>query len=158
MLKETVDVNGHRFSRTSTAMRVDGAYVLEGWTSWNYKRSLKPGKSYGNKANPQNRTRGKAEYSMDITVYEADYEKLVRYLILKSPTKGLGEQVFQLTGTLFEFDLGSVVIIGERCRITDEDATSGDNDDENMMKLTLDPMKILRNGVPMVSENTPLGI
>ena len=65
------DNDGEQFSRTSVTLsavatatragvtqQIAQAMRIEGWIEWKYKRSLKPGKSWNNKATPQARTRG----------------------------------------------------------------------------------------------------
>lgn len=167
------DNDGEQYSRTSVTLsaiatatragvtqQIAPALRIEGWSSWKYKRSLKSGKAYNNKAAPQNRTRGKAEFSSTLVIQHTAWIVLEDYLYTIGATtnKGSFEQSFQLTAIAFEQALGSTRWDAIGCRVQDEDGGPDKDSDESMdVSLDLDPMNIFRDGKAIVRENTPFG-
>lgn len=149
------DINGHRYSRTSVDLRVNNTFKVKGWSSLNWGKKLTPGKTWGNKAKPQNRTRGKFEPTAEIEIYFEDYQLLMVYLA------GIGEPLGQgymevaalWTAVAFERVIGStrVEIIG--ARIADDSVAVTNSDDQLMKKVTLDVMDIKENGLSAVIES-----
>lgn len=167
------DSDGEQFSRTSVTLsaiatatkgnvtqQIAPAQRVEGWVSWKYKRSLKPGKGYNNKAAPQHRTRGKAEFSSTIVLLAAAWVILEDYLYQYGAANNRGpwEQSFQLTATAFEQSMGSVRWDAIGCRVTDDDGGPDKDSDEALEStVELDVMNIFRDGKGIVRENTPFG-
>jgi len=167
------DNDGEQFSRTSVTLsavatatragvthQIAQAMRIEGWIEWKYKRSLKPGKSWNNKATPQARTRGKAEFSSTLTMQHTSWIILEDYLYATGALSNRGsfEQSFQLTAIASEFNLGQVRWDAIGCRVSDEDGGPGKDSDEQMeAALQLDVMNIFRDGKGIVRENTPFG-
>jgi hypothetical protein len=167
------DSDGEQFSRTSitlsaiatatrgtTTTQIAAAQRIDGWVSWKYKRSLKPGKGYNNKAAPQIRTRGKAEFSSTLVLLAAQWVILEDYLYTVGAAKNRGpwEQSFQLTATAFEQSMGSVRWDAVGCRVMDDDGGPDKESDEPLEStVELDVMNIFRDGRGIVRENTPFG-
>jgi len=167
------DIDGARYSRTSVDLSATATQTvqgvtsqiapslrIEGWTSWTYSRELVPGKSWGHRAKPQTRTRGKFTPASELGLFMEDYILLERYLGLVGAARGRGafEQSFQLTATLFELALGTTRWDMTGCRIEkDGSGPEKENDDELEVKLTLNVMDIFRDGQSVVFENTPFG-
>ena len=168
------DTNGARYSRASVDLsaiptrNVPGAGVvqiapsirIEGWTSWSWKWSLKPGKGWTHRSKPQTRTTGKFDPSMEIGMDFEQYILLRRGLTAAGAAigKGPAQVAFQLTGTLYEIDLDTTRWDGIGCRI--EDFSGGpekDSDDTLDVKLGLNVMDVLLDGQSEVYENTPFG-
>jgi len=155
------DYVGEGWSRSSSDTSVDNAIRLPGTLSLDIDRKLTPGKSYGSRALPQARSRGKAEFSAKWTGLQLDYEQLCAYLISKGAPlrQGLFEVSFQMTCTVFEPTIGTVRwdILG--ARITDESTSPVKDGDDGIIQtaLDLDVMNILKNGVGIVREQSPFG-
>jgi len=151
--QRTVDVNGLFLSRTSVNITVDNfPYLLFKSVHWNAK--LTPGKTWGNKATPRGRGRGKFEPTADMELYVEDYDQLVRQLAAKNPTRGWMANSFTLTVTMSEPDKGTTTVQLIGCRVTEDDISVGDGDDQLSNKLTLDVMNIVRDNIPYVVEST----
>jgi hypothetical protein len=155
------DFAGHRYSRTSSNVSIDNALNLEGVLSLTIHRKLTPGKTWGKRAKPQSRTRGKYEPDAKMKLYVEDYNLLLGYLETKGEALLMGsfEVPFQVTCTIFEPTLGTTRwdILG--CRITDESVepvTDGD-DKEVEVDLDLDVMDILKDRKSVVREASPFG-
>jgi hypothetical protein len=167
------DNDGEAFSRTSvqlsaiaTATRnnvtqqIAPALRIEGWVSWKYKRSLKPGKGYNSKATPQVRTRGKAEFSNTLVLQAAQWVVLEDYLYATGAVSNRGsfEQSFQLTAIAFERNLGSIRWDAIGCRVTDDDGgPEKESDDPLESTVELDVINMFRDGKGIVRDNTPYG-
>jgi hypothetical protein len=155
------DLLGNRYSRTSADVSVDNALVIEGCLGMSVHRKVTRGKSWGHRANPQARTRGKAEYDGKITLYHEDYNLLFAYLTAKGVPFGFGpfDVAFVLTCTLFEPLLGTTRWDLLGCSITDESVAliEEDSDKQIPVPLELDVMLILKDGIGIVTENTPFG-
>ncbi|HVZ89638.1 MAG TPA: hypothetical protein VHG72_21935 [Polyangia bacterium] len=153
------DFNGHRYSRTSSNWDVDNALRIEGLISAQVTRKLTPGKSWGHRAKPQARTRGKFEPDAKVKLYMEDYNLLMNYLVAKGQPFGFGpfEVSWQLTGTLFETTLGTTRwdILG--VRITNEDISPTEDGDDKQVEvsLDLDVMDLLKDGFGVVNEQSP---
>lgn len=167
------DNDGEQYSRTSVTLsaiatatrnrvtqQIAPAVRIEGWESWKYKRSLKAGLAYNNKATPQNRTRGKAEFSSTIVLQHTSWIVLEDYLYAVGATHNRGsfEQSFQLTAIAFEQSIGSTRWDAIGCRVQGEDGgPDKDSDEQLTASLELNPMNIFRDGKAIVRENTPFG-
>ena len=153
------DFNGHRYSRTSSNWDVDNTIRIEGLISAQVTRKLTPGKSWGHRAKPQARTRGKAEFDLKVKLYVEDYNLLLNYLVAKAQPFGFSvlEVSWQLTGTLYETTLGTTRWDVLGARITNEDIpVTEDGDDKQVeVSLDLDVMDILKDGVSVVNEQSP---
>lgn len=155
------DYVGEGWSRTSSDTSVDNTFRLPGALALDIDRKLTPGKSYGSRALPQVRSRGKAEFSAKLTLLQLDYERLGDYLITKGLNlrQGLFEVSFQLTCTVFEPTLGTVRWDVMGARIMDESTSPVKDGDDGIIQaaLDLDVMNILRNGKGIVIEQSPFG-
>jgi hypothetical protein len=155
------DFAGHRYSRTSSTVSVDNTLNLEGVLELTAHRKLTPGKTWGRRAKPQARTRGKFEPDAKMKLYLEDYNLLIAYLEEKGAAvlQGSFEVQWQLTCTLFEAGLGTTRwdILG--CRIMDESVEPAlDGDDKQIeVSLDLDVMDILKDGKSVVMETSPFG-
>lgn len=155
------DLLGNRYSRTSADVSVDNALVVEGCLGLTVHRKLTRGKSWGHRAKPQARTRGKFECDGKITVYHEDYNILLAYLSAKGVPFGMGafDVSFQLTCTLYEPILGVTRWDLLGCSISDESIAliEEDGDKQIPVPLDLDVMDVLKDGLSVVLENTPFG-
>lgn len=156
------DMLGNRYSRTSVDVTVDNAIRIEGVLSLEVHRKLTRGKSWGHRAKPQTRTRGKFEPDAKMKLFMEDYDNLLAYLQTKAVGFGMGafEVSWQLTATLFEPQLGTTRwdIIG--ASIADESSTPvEDGDDKDIeVSLDLDVMDVLHDGFSVVNEVSPFGL
>lgn len=155
------DYVGEGWSRTSSDVSVDNTLRLPGTLSLDVGRKLTPGKTYGSRALPQARSRGKAEFTAKLTLLQLDYEALTSYLITKGQAlrQGTFEVSWFLACTLYEPRLGTVRwdILG--ARITDEETSPVKDGDDGIVQvsLDLDVMNILRNNMGIVIEQSPFG-
>ncbi len=156
-----VKVNGHEISRTSVDLLWD-AIPIVGYTGINYKSARAPGVSHASRSKPTARTRGKVNFTADVTVYETTWSQLRTYLVGKGLGQRLGwsEVDSILTLTYFEPSLGpgSQVIEIVGAQVIEAEAAISDSDDQLVRKLTLSVMDILENGVSMVLERTATGL
>lgn len=155
------DYVGEGWSRSSSDTSVDNAFRLPGTLALDIDRKLTPGKSYGSRALPQARSRGKAEFSAKLTLLQLDYEQLCVYLQTKGAPlrQGLFEVSFHLTCTVFEPTLGTIIWEVLGARIMDESTSPVKDGDDGIIQtaLDLDVMNILKNGVGIVREQSPFG-
>ena len=156
------DILGNRYSRTSAVdISIDNTLVIEGCLGLSVHRKLTRGKSWGHRAKPQARTRGKFECDAKITVYHEDYNLILAYLTSKGAllNQGAFDVAFTLSITIFEQLLGSTNWLMLGCSIADENITliEEDGDKEIPVPLDLDVMDILKDGVSPVLENSPFG-
>jgi hypothetical protein len=155
------DMNGNRYSRSSAAVGVDNVLNLEGVLSLGVHRKLTRGKTWGKRAKPQARTRGKFEPDAKMKLYLEDYNLLLNYLQTKGAAQGLGsfEVDFILTCTLFERKLGTTRwdILGACISDENGDMIPEGDDKQIEIDVELDVMDILKDGISVVNENTPLG-
>lgn len=153
------DMEGNRYSRTSSNWTVDNALRLEGLISAQVGRKLTPGVSYGHRAKPQARTRGKAEFDVKVKLYIEDYNILVQYLLTKAALAGVGlhEVSWQLTGTLYEPQLLTTRWDLLACRITGEDTPVTEDGDDKEVEVSLDlsVMDVLKDRRSIVNESSP---
>ncbi len=148
-------VNGHALSRTSVSLRVDGRLVI-GWTDFNFKNPRTPGMSYGSRATPQARTRGKVAPTASITIYELEWNLLRNYLSLQGAGRqGWSEISTTILFTYFEpsLVLASQVVKLDGAQFLDAEQTVGDDDKELMRVCPLSVMQISENGMTSVIEN-----
>lgn len=151
---EDPDFNGVRYSRNSCDFRWD-AFKVGGWKSFNAKAPLKPGKTWGNRAKPAGRTTGKFDPTAECEIYLEHYNNLKNYLVTKGAAfaRGYKQVSSVVTFTAFEPERGSLIWTVLGVRIADEDfSVSTDSDDQLSVKLTLDVMDVLMDGVPSVIE------
>jgi hypothetical protein len=156
------DILGNRYSRTSAVdISIDNTLVIEGCLGFSVHRKLTRGKSWGHRAKPQARTRGKFECDGKITVYHEDYNLILAYLTAKGAllNQGAFDVSFLLSITIFEQFLGSTNWMLLGCSIADENITliEEDGDKEIPVPLDLDVMDILKDGISPVLENSPFG-
>lgn len=155
------DMLGNRYSRTSGDVTVDNVLRLEGVLSLEVERKLTRGKSWGHRAKPQTRTRGKYEPSAKIKMFVEDYNLLMNYLTGRGAATGLGafEVAWFLTCTVFEPQLGTTRwdIIG--ASIENEAITPIEDGDDKEIEAALDlnVMDILKDGISVVNEASPFG-
>lgn len=143
-------VNGHRVSRTSTALIVFGVPVI-GWKSFTSGSELTPGELHGNRVNVQGRTRGKAKRSLSIEFYLEDYDNLVIPVIQAiNPFAGYMENSGPIHLSVYEPgqpQLGVMTRDCIGCRIMKESDPISDNDDGLTVKVDFHVIDILRNGL-----------
>ncbi len=155
------DMLGNRYSRTSADVTVDNALRLEGVISIEGERKLTRGKSWGHRAKPQTRTRGKYEPSAKIKLYLEDYNLLMNYLVARAAAFQMGafEVSWFLTCTLYEPQLGTTRwdILG--ASIENESIPQIEDGDDKQVEVSLDlnVMDILKDGLSVVNEVSPFG-
>ncbi len=137
-------INGNRFDFSSVQFTIAGV-TFNGVADVNYKHALKPGELRGTRSKMIGRTRGKYEASGDITLFKSEFQQLVT--LLGSQGLGYMETSFDIIVTYNE--LGNVpvtdTLVG--CRITDDSDSGKEGGDPTQVKLELNIMYMLRNGV-----------
>lgn len=145
------EFNGHRFSRSSTDLRID-ALKVRGWKSISVDSELTPGETYGNLSTVQGTTRGKAKFSGEIELYLEDAELVEEYLRNQANPRGMGwmEYQFQMILTASEPIRGYVQhdILG--VRVTKSGLAVADSDDQLTVKWSLHIKNVIKNGRPIV--------
>ena len=142
-------VNGNRYDFSSIEVNVNGV-MFKGIKSINYNDKLTPGAVYGTNAMKIGRTRGVYEASASIEVFKEDWFILAP-AIASLPPFGLGEASFLVTVMYAELLAPVVVDVLGGCRITEVDDSHSQGGDALVIKATIDPMWISRNGVFLVS-------
>lgn len=134
-------VNGHRFSYASIAARFnDQDYI--GFKSINYKTTLKPGVIRGTSPYKLGRTRGNVEHTCSVEIYKEEWDNLKESL-----GDGFMEKVWSITVAYAEDGSPTIQDDIQDVRITDVDDSHAEGTDGLTVKLELDPMNILYNGV-----------
>jgi len=142
-------IQGHRYSFASIEALFNGLKIL-GFTSINYEDSLEPGKIWGSRPQKIGRTRGKQDPKAEVEMLKLEWEQFK--LTLGAAGVGFGEASFNIIVVYAEQPYAPVTtdtLIG--CRITNVKDASQDGTDASKVTLTIDPMTILHNGVPMVT-------
>jgi hypothetical protein len=140
-------IGGHRYSFASIEANF-GGFATIGLTEINYKPSLKGQVLYGTAPQPIGRTRGKAEFPVDFTMYRHEFELLKQGMI--GGGVGFGELSIDIIVQYAE--LGSPVITDSiiAMRIEEPDLSNRDGVDAAMVKCSGNALAILLNGVPIV--------
>jgi len=144
-------IQGHRYSFASIEAVFNGLKIL-GFTSISYEDSLEPGKVYGSAPQKIGRTRGKADPKCEVEMLKLEWEQFK--LTLGVGGVGFGETAFDIVVVYAELPYAPVTtdtIVG--CRITNVKDASQDGTDPSKVTLTIDPMTILHNFVPMATPN-----
>jgi hypothetical protein len=143
-------VNGSLYSYSSIEWNLNGL-IFRGFKSINFSRKRDRPKVYGNSPDPLGKVVGKNSYDADGELYLAEFNNFVTSL-----GSGYGDQYFQTTVTFQQqnFPTTQVTIIG--CTLDEVTASFSEGTDPLSMKFSLNPTKILWNGVddlaiPLVS-------
>lgn len=135
------DVNGIRYDFSSVECNVGGQPVT-GVKSVSYKHGLKPGVVRGTSAQKNGRTRGQYDPEASLTLYKAEADELIARL-------GNGYMEIPFDVTVHFADVGQAVTttLIRAARITDEEEEHEEGTDALVVKFTLDPMAVVKNGV-----------
>lgn len=139
-------VNGHRYSFVSIEFAANGA-VMRGVKSIDYGDKLTPGKMRGTGPNVIGRTRGEYDGDASIEMYRLEWENLKGGL--GSQGVGFGEAAWDVTVTYGEANQPVVTDTLESCRVTEVRTGGQEGSDPTTVKLTIDLLRILHNGVPI---------
>lgn len=142
-------INGNRYDFTSLECMVNGV-PYRGLKSLDYEDGLDPKKSYGTSAQPLGRNRGVYDASGSAEFYREDWN-VIAPLLAALGNGGLGEANFLIVAQYGDFGAQNVTdqLIG--CRIKKVSNSHAQGASELTVKVELDIMSILRNGVPMLS-------
>lgn len=140
-------INGHRYSWASIEFGFNNGAVMRGIKSIDYSHSLTPAKLTGTGPNPVGRTRGIYEVKATLEMYRVEYENLKA--TLGQSGVGFGETAFPIT--VQYADVGQPVITDtlEGVRIVEPQFSGSEGSDPLTVKITLDPMRLLENGLPL---------
>lgn len=140
-------VNGHRYSFTSIEYGANGM-IMRGVSSIDYGDELTPGKMRGTGPNVMGRTRGEYDADAEIEMYRLEWENLKS--TLGNNGVGFGETAFPITVTYGEANQPTVVTDTiEGARVTKVRTGGAEGNDPTKVKLSIDCLRILHNGVPI---------
>src|SRR6185295_1951122 len=141
------DFNGHRYSRSSTDLRID-ALKVRGWKSVSIEGELTPGETYGNLSTVQGTTRGKAKFSGEIELYLEDAEIVEAYLAAKGAPLGMGWMEVQAQMQFVASEIGRGIVQYDvlGMRVTKSGIAVADSDDQLTVKWSLHVKDVLKNG------------
>lgn len=143
-------INGNRMDFSSVDIIV-AASRMRGIKSIDYSQSLTPGKVRGTGAQKLGRTRGEHDADASLEIYMEEFGDLVQ-LLGAGGIVGYMEANFDVIVTYAEFPsspVQTVNIHGARMIKHEQQAQQGS--DPLTMKLSLDVMYVLINGVPPLS-------
>ncbi len=138
-------INGFKHSFASIELKLaDDKYI--GFKSINYESKLDRAKVYGCHPDPIAKTRGVADYSGDLEIYLAEWNQLQAKL-------GPGWADVSFTGVVSYIENGFDVIVDSLigCTLSSLGGSNSQGTDATVKKVALDVMKILHNGVDMLS-------
>lgn len=144
-------VNGHRYSFVSIEFGANGA-IMRGVSSIDYGDELTPGKMRGTGPNVIGRTRGEYDGDGEVEMYRLEWENLKSTLGVAGV--GFGETAWPITVTYGETGQPVVTDTLEGCRITKVRTGGQEGSDPTKVKLTIDLLRILHNGVPIYTPTT----
>jgi hypothetical protein len=154
-------INGFRPSWASAEFKFNltgsGAAPNYSMQSADYKLTRTRKKTRGTNVNPLGKTRGSIDYTCKIKMLLAEWNALAGQLAGLDPTgnNGYGDVFFTLH--ISWADPASViiedVILG--CTLDTAEQSSSEGDDDIVVESELNPLLILRNGLPMSQQ--PLG-
>jgi hypothetical protein len=135
------DVNGIRYDFSSVEINLAGRQVT-GVKAVSYKDSLKPGYIRGTSAQKNGRTRGQYDCEASVTLYKAEADDLIASL-------GAGYKEVSFDVTVHFADVGQSVttVLIRGARITDEEEEHEEGSEALVVKFSLDPIAVIRNGV-----------
>jgi hypothetical protein len=138
-------INGHRYSYSSIEFGQNGV-TIRGISSIDYGDELTPGKIRGTGPNPIGRTRGEYDGDAEIEMYRLEWENFRQSL----GNNGVGfmETAFQIGCTYGEANQPVVTDTMEGCRVAKVRTGGQEGTDATKVKLTINLMRILHNGVP----------
>lgn len=140
-------INGNRYDFTSVGIQVNGVALLgQEITSVDYKHGLKPASIYGTSPRKLGRSRGVYEADASLEITKESYAILVAALS-QDPTRGYMEMPFLVT--VMYADVGQPTqqddLVG--CRIVEDSDAHKTGSEGLTVRVTLDVIKILRNGM-----------
>lgn len=139
---------GHRHSWSSIEIGIGpSGNVVRGVSSIDYGDGLTPGKMRGTGPNVVGRTRGEYDGDAELEMYRLEWENLKSQLGQNGV--GFGEASFSITVQYAESGQPVVTDTLEGCRITKVRTGGAEGSDPTKVKLSIDLMRILHNGVPI---------
>lgn len=116
--------------------------VFTGVKEISYSSKTEPGEVFGTSAQKFGRTRGQNKPEASVTLYKLDYHQLIAKM-----GQGFHEYVFGIT---VNYDDGSGNVVTDKiigCRIKGAENSHTDGTDALVMKVDLDVMAIVENGL-----------
>lgn len=153
-------INGFRYDFSSVILTVDGI-PFNGVKEITYKNTLKPGIVRGNRAQKIGRTRGTLDSEGSITLYKAEFTRLIEQLALKGAQTmggaGYMEVSFDISVSYAEFGGPTItdVIIG--ARLGDHEDTGTEGGEAIATKCMLDIMQINMGTANSSAPISPIG-
>lgn len=155
-MSDQVRINGNIYSWSSAEIHINGS-IFRGITAINYSQTRERTKGFGsgNHRGARGRTKGKYECEADFTMQLDSFESMTDQLASMSPD-GLsyGDVPFQVVVQYVEIGLRPVTIEIEDCVITGDSSGETEGTDPSVVEVTLDTMKIRRNGKSLSAGET----
>ncbi len=143
-------VQGERHDFAQIEVEIDtpsGPKRFKGFKAVNYKTQLQPGQVRGTAARKLGRTMGEATEDGSLELYMAEWDELRAAL-----GNGYMRKVFNISVTYGADGMPATTDTLEGCRITEVDKSHSQGSDGLVVKLSLDIMKILENGLDPVGD------
>jgi hypothetical protein len=150
-------INGHRYSFSSIELIINGLPNVVGFSSINYKPSLKASMVYGSRPQPLGRTRGKAEFTFDFEMYRLEFE-ILKATLGTVAILGYGETQFDTIVQYWEALQPVVTDTILAARIEEVDLSNADGADPSKVKVTCSALSILLNGMSIASIASPVAL
>lgn len=151
-MADDVRINGHQHSWGSTKLKKDGEEYT-GVTSIDYGDKLESVLAYGTGKAHGPRGRSSGKYTPDplvLVMWKASAQRLRAELSKKSRSgKSYGKVISQWTLQFIEEGDDPITIDFQDCKWAENKATDEENPDPLKDTVTLQPMRILRNGLAL---------
>jgi hypothetical protein len=140
-------INGIRYDFSSVIIAINGI-KFGGVKSLNYSGTLTPGKLRGNRAQVIGRTRGSYDATGSLEVWKAEWRNMLEAL-----GPGFMEQAFGITAAYSELTTPQLAQLDEivGCRIVKHEDQMSEGEEPLTVKLDLDIMYVVPNGLVPVS-------
>jgi hypothetical protein len=142
-------INGYEPSFASIELKIAGSGVIlpaPGIKAINYNDKTARAKIFGNSVLPQGRTRGQVTPSGSVEFYRRQWDSALQ-ILTGSGAWGISERSWVVTVTYAEVGFSPIMDVLEGVSFINPDSSNSEGTDAAVVKLELDLMKILWNGV-----------
>jgi hypothetical protein len=151
-MADDVRVNGHQHSWGSTKFKVDGE-EFTGVTSFDFGDKLESAMAYGTGKGHGPRGRSSGKYSCEplvLVMWKSSAQALRAQLAKKSSSaKSYGKVIFQAVLQYVEAGDTPITVDFQDCKWAENKGTDEENPDPLKETVTVQPMRILRNGLAL---------
>lgn len=156
-MSDQIRINGNIYSWGSIEIYLNGQ-PYRGITALSYSQTRERTKAFGtgNHRGARGRTKGQYETEASITMHADSYDELCAALAAMSPDgQSYGDAPpFLVVAQYVESGLRPVTIEVEGCVISGESVSESEGTDPSVVEVTLDVMRISRNGRSLAAGDT----